>query len=252
MYPCWYKFFGFSVGAQKIQRILKTSVLFRLPESWEIVKTLSLHNLRQDPLGTQLSRKLFSIYPRVKSAYKHMEFTLVILDEGGMFLKTTSDTDQYLAFLRKSNIYIIVPSVKEPHRDLRILSCERLFNAQKIGFKGWVYQYLLRTALVKETEKFFWPNPSEVYGIYDTDARPVDDFGISDWLIYHKEKAVEKYYGEHQRRVKSYENKEGPDGVRAMEGAGRWAELFYEAAQEIRAASEAVSLPDQKRQSGRK
>ena len=178
--------------------------------------------------------------------------TLVILDEGGMFLKTTSDTEQYLAFLRKSNIYIIVPSVKEPHRDLRILSCERLFNAQKIGFKGWVYQYLLRTALVKETEKFFWPDPSEVYGLYDTDARPVDDFGISDWLIYHKEKAVEKYYGEHQRRVKSYENKEGPDGVRAMEGAGRWAELFYEAAQEIRAASEAVSLPDQKRQSGRK
>lgn len=114
--------------------------------------------------------------------------TVVVLDEGGLFLKTSRDTDKYLAFLRKFNVCILVPSVEPPASKLTKLSFQRVFNAGIIGIPAWQYMYSLRYGQIKQQEHFWFINPPGMYGVYDTGAVPSSDEGISDWLLEFNER----------------------------------------------------------------
>lgn len=186
--------------------------------------------------------------------------TVVLLDEGGLFLRTSSDVDDYLAFLRKSNVYLIVPSVKAPSMDLREFSVWRNFNAKRVGFNVWIYNYILKTGNGKDKDKFYWRDPPEIYGLYDTDARPVDDAGISDWLIYHKERAVQKYKESFKQSIGDYEKRfaehratqREANRLSEVEEGRRTAELFAEAAAQISESAETISLSGEKRKRRRR
>jgi hypothetical protein len=108
---------------------------------------------------------------------------VIILDEGGLFLKLSRDTDDYLAFLRKANVVLILPSVSEVARSLRSLTIQRVFNGQTLGLPAWVYTFLVSKGHIREKTSLVWWRPSEIFGIYDTDASPTDDGGLGDFLV---------------------------------------------------------------------
>jgi hypothetical protein len=108
--------------------------------------------------------------------------TVLILDEAGLFLRTSSDADAYLSFLRKINVILILASVTPPATRVRFLTCNRAFNLNSFGLPAWVYSYNLSYMSVAERDYFTWWRPSEIFGIYDTAGAPSDDAGIHSWL----------------------------------------------------------------------
>jgi len=163
--------------------------------------------------------------------------TVILLDEGGLFLETGKDVKGFLAFLRKMNIVLLIPSVEPPATTIRKLSVTRRFNGYKIAIPAWVYRYTLSTGGYKDTERFYWLNPTEVFGLYDTDAKPVDDAGIGEWFQHHTSRAVERYYqmsGRRRSRTHDFSEVEESRGINGGE--------FLEAAERFAEAAETFSM----------
>lgn len=95
-----------------------------------------------------------------------------VLDEGGMYLETSAVARQWLAYLRKLNIVLIVPSVIPPSSIMQRLTVQRLLNMYVFGVPVWYYGLYLRSGRNKSDDKFGWLHPSEIFGIYDTEGMP--------------------------------------------------------------------------------
>lgn len=106
----------------------------------------------------------------------------VVLDEAGTFIQSTRDTDGYLAALRKLNIYLLLPSVEPLPLKLAKLVVERTYNWAGLGVPIWQYGFRLRTVNKREKSNFFWRNPTEIYGVYDTIGYPTDDSEIKEYM----------------------------------------------------------------------
>lgn len=107
---------------------------------------------------------------------------VLILDEGGLFLETGWEAKAFIAFLRKMNIIVIIPSYEPPALKLKTLTIQRVFNWQAIGLPLWQYRLDLNFMKVKSKENFFWWQPNEVFGLYDTQGMPEDDAYFSTYF----------------------------------------------------------------------
>lgn len=115
----------------------------------------------------------------------------LIFDEGWLDLGTGASprqVRQYLANLRKINCVLLVPSVLPLVRDLRVLTVEREFNAMTFGLPLWLYRYRLAMGTTRKGEegRFWWWNPSRVFGWYDSGEVPG---GV--WRVYEMGRQVQ-------------------------------------------------------------
>lgn len=102
----------------------------------------------------------------------------VLLDESWMYVDSWDDVKAYAAFLRKANLYLLLPSVWAPHQRLRILECHRVFNGVVVGLPFWVYRWSLGMGSISEKGYFMLWRPEKCFGLYDTEYIPKDDGGI--------------------------------------------------------------------------
>lgn len=139
---------------------------------------------------------------------------VVILDETGLFLEYAEDTKKFLAFLRKGNIVLLCPSVQDVPRELRGVMVQRTLNLETVGIPIWVYNYRVRKGSQRDNQRFMWWNPSEIYGIYDSGAFPIDDAGLGemmlDWTFLmsnreRKENEQRRYKGRKKERTQVIE-----------------------------------------------
>jgi hypothetical protein len=221
-------------------------------------KTLLAFRMAYDLLDSGFVKHLVSNIPSVWSENpwdieldsNNMLNTVVVLDEGGLYLRTGKDVDEYMTFARKMNVVIIVPSVRKPAPALRDFVIERVFNFQMLGLPWWLYKYYLTTAGAKDEAKFLYTNPSEMYGIFDSKAMPVDDMGISEWLNGHKERLVNEYYKQHGRGHKPGKSR----SARIVSGMGANGGLsgeLQEAAEEFSHAASVISVSNKGKGRGR-
>lgn len=108
---------------------------------------------------------------------------VLILDEGGMFLDYGHKAKRWLAYLRKMNLVVLLPSVMKPAIVMRSFSVKRIINWEIIGVPVWTYRYRLSDAEDISRDFFHWVNPAEIYGVYDTQGFPSDGAGLEDWLL---------------------------------------------------------------------
>jgi hypothetical protein len=104
-----------------------------------------------------------------------VENAAIVLDESWLFLDTWSAVREYAGFLRKNNLYLIMPSVFPPHGRLRQISLQRWFNGMVTGVPIWVYRWDLSDGAVKEKGYFALWNPGRVFGQFDTKSIPSTD-----------------------------------------------------------------------------
>lgn len=98
----------------------------------------------------------------------------IILDEGWNQLGKGSDNHKlkmWLAYLRKRNQYVLMPSVLDLARQLMVFTIERRFNFIPLGLSAWLYQWRLRTGgITKRSEQtgyFVWSKPQAAFAFYD-------------------------------------------------------------------------------------
>lgn len=116
---------------------------------------------------------------------------IVILDEGGLFMRMSRDAEKFMIGLRKLNITILCPSVQPPSTRVKFLQMQRIFNFQVLGLPLWLYQFRLNLGAEREKATFGIWKPSQIFGIYDTLDYPYDDLYLSDWFEYWMVKAKE-------------------------------------------------------------
>lgn len=99
---------------------------------------------------------------------------IIILDEAGTFMRTATEVSWWLAALRKLNVVILCPSFEPPSRAARMLTFQRVFNGHIIGLDFWWYKWGLNMGELNENGNFYWRNPREIFGIFDTVGYPVE------------------------------------------------------------------------------
>jgi hypothetical protein len=108
---------------------------------------------------------------------------IMVLDEGGMFLDRPNEARSWLAYLRKLNVVLLIPTVIAPSLLMRTVTVQRVVNGDALGLPFWFYRVILNSMTVRERDWFLWWQPSEIYGVYDTVGMPSE---ASDILAYLK------------------------------------------------------------------
>jgi hypothetical protein len=111
---------------------------------------------------------------------------ILILDEAWLMLPSGTSNSQvnaWLAYLRKQNQHILLPSVLPLARQVSHFAVERSYNLLPVGLPYWVYRWKLKGgSLGKKTDDifgtFFWNNPKRVFGYYDHTYRPNDNYYV--------------------------------------------------------------------------
>jgi hypothetical protein len=106
----------------------------------------------------------------------------LVVDETNAFIGDRKTADGYANYLRKTNYYLIMPSVMPPHIKLTKFAVQRMFNGYRYGIPIWVYKWTLNYGNIREKGNFAILNPDAVFGAYDTGAIPMSDGGISDGI----------------------------------------------------------------------
>ncbi|MEA4910184.1 MAG: hypothetical protein VB089_21360 [Anaerolineaceae bacterium] len=167
--------------------------------------------------------------------------TVVVLDEAGLFLKSSQDAEEYQAALRKMNVVILLPSVQPPTSRLKFLTVYRAFNLETLGIPGWLYKYHLKVGYEHESDWFLWWNPSEIYGIYSTEDFPSDDEGIGTWIAGQKDE-LQRRQGRTRVRRSAVTTVTTVAGMASMASSGGDATDIVSAAETFAEAAEVFSI----------
>lgn len=88
---------------------------------------------------------------------------------------------EWLAFMRKGNNFLIMPSVLPLVQEVNVLKVERMFNGLVLGLPGWLYRWSLGDYRRGGDRGHYWfSNPQQVFGLYDTTQIPSEDYTIYD------------------------------------------------------------------------
>lgn len=114
-----------------------------------------------------------------------LEDACILMDEAAAFMDDWSSAKDYVAALRKSNLYLLMPSVWSPANRLRAFEVRRTLNLYSFGLPAWRYSwFLVNGRTVAEKGAFVAVMPHRYFGISDTSAFPSDDGGIFDAISH--------------------------------------------------------------------
>ena len=107
---------------------------------------------------------------------KGKHHTTVIYDEAWMALGAGTSPKQikaYMAYLRKMDVVLLMPSVLPMAKNSYLLQCERLFNFGVFGIPIWLYHWWIAGKNPKKDGgKFMLVHPQKYFGQYETVALP--------------------------------------------------------------------------------
>ena len=166
----------------------------------------------------------------------------VVMDEAGLFWKSTKSFESVSAFMRKMNNVAILPSITPPNIRFRVLSVRRRFNLAAVcGMQIWLYQWKIVAGGEKEQDWFAWMFP-DAFDWYDSNYAPADDAGISEWIDdYAKSKVARSFRttAEKKPSARDWARAERgslpgpPPGGDGLDTMGEAAEVIAESAERI-------------------
>jgi hypothetical protein len=161
-----------------------------------------------------------------------------LLDEGGLYFKSTKQIEQVAAYAAKMDVIYMIPSFFPPVRSAQVVTVQPIFGLRAAGIPLIVYKWRAHIGGFDDSGFFLWWWPQEVYGVYsrqDPGAEPDD---VVAFLI---------------KRMEEYKAAYGRNKVSDV-GGGWWqtsdADAFTDAAATFADAADAISLS--KRGRGRK
>lgn len=109
----------------------------------------------------------------------------IILDEAWLELGQGVDNRKirdWLAYLRKNNQYILLPSVLPLARIVSTFTVEREYSLTPLGLPLWIYQWRLNIGSSsnrnRNVGRFYWWRPSSIFPFYDHTYKPSEDYYV--------------------------------------------------------------------------
>lgn len=109
--------------------------------------------------------------------------TVVLLDEGGLYFRNNRQIEAVASYARKMDMIYLFPSFYPVARVAQVLSCQAIFNLNSAGLPLYFYRWRVKIGSFQDAGTFVWVDPSEIYGIYDTQDPGENGNEIVDWLI---------------------------------------------------------------------
>lgn len=108
---------------------------------------------------------------------------VLLMDESWRYVGAGMDKQvrEWVAYMRKRNQILLMPSAMDIARPLRVITIERRFNFTAFGLPLWWYTWFLNTATAKEKSQWFWWHPKRAFSLYDHSLPEMDDFVLYDW-----------------------------------------------------------------------
>lgn len=163
-----------------------------------------------------------------------MKRRVMVLSEGGRYLRKWAYFENLFEFTRKTDNYIFIPSIRLPHVDLCELVCINVFPLKLIfGIPGGLfYWYVSGAGLAKPIFGLFFHYPTDI-GVYDTNDLSTSPTESIEWFTRQIDDIQKTGYGR--------------DGIQAMVSQSSTTEQDDLAtyARQIERAS--LSLPDKRK-----
>lgn len=103
----------------------------------------------------------------------------MVLDESWLMLgqgTSNSKVQEWLAYLRKSNLYMLLPSVMPLAKQVSHLVVERELSLMPLGLPLWIYRWRLTTGgttkRAQQLGRVYWYKPASVFNLYNHEDRP--------------------------------------------------------------------------------
>lgn len=110
--------------------------------------------------------------------------TVILMDESWTTLGKGAGRKQvvdWLAYMRKGNNFLVMPSVLPLVSEVGVLRVERVFNGMGFGLPLWLYRWYLGDHHKGGDRGWYvFMQPASVFGLYDTSAIPSEDYTIYD------------------------------------------------------------------------
>jgi len=158
---------------------------------------------------------------------------VLLLDEGGLYFKSTKQIELIAAYARKMDCIYIIPSIFPPAKIAQIVNIQPVVSLKSTGLPIILYKWTIRIGQYKDNGWFIWWNPSEIYGIYSTNDPGSEPDIIVDYLI-EKTEQYRRSFG-HDAKNKLSQLVEITEGDKILE-----------ASTIIQNAFEEVSIPNRK------
>lgn len=121
-----------------------------------------------------------AIFDEFSEVTETVENAVIIYDEAWQDLgmgASPGAVRQYMAYLRKQNLILLMPSVLPLSRQVRVLRVWREFNGLPFGLPFWIYRYKIEGTPVAGRKRDKWDvfwlwNPRRLFKYYDHLARP--------------------------------------------------------------------------------
>lgn len=123
------------------------------------------------------------LYPPDDPKHANHLRSVVVLDEGGLYFKSSKQIEQVAAYAAKMDSIYIIPSFFPPAKDVTVLTIQPLFSFQSAGLPIIVYSWKVNLGGFKENGWFAWTFPQEVYGVYSRQDPGDEPDEIVDFLV---------------------------------------------------------------------
>jgi hypothetical protein len=138
--------------------------------------------------------------------YGHLRL-VVIMDEGGLWLKRNAQVEAMAAYAAKMDVVYIISSYFPPASYFRIFKIKVLYGFRHIRIPLVFYRWSLRDVEgFADKGLLIWWNPSEVYGVYSRQDPAADGNEIVDFMA-NKVEEFRKHYDRSRRRFRKSDDK---------------------------------------------
>lgn len=120
---------------------------------------------------------------------------VIIIDEGGLYIKSKNDVEEFTALAMKLNAIYLVPSYRPPPKGMRNLTIFALPMLLESGLPLVAYKWEANNASRKQQGIFFFWNPQEIYGVYSRQ----DPGGVTIELLKNVNRITQNLYNSYGR-----------------------------------------------------
>jgi len=129
---------------------------------------------------------------------------VVVLDEGGLYFKSSKQIEQIAAYAAKMDVVYIIPSFFPPTKAAQVINIQPVVSLKATGLPIIVYKWRIDIGSFKEKGWFLWIYPNEIYGIYSRQDPGDDPDLIIEWLIDQSDE-YRRRYGREPNKVLNLE-----------------------------------------------
>ena len=119
--------------------------------------------------------------------------SVVILDEGGLYFKSSKQIEMIASYAAKMDVVYLIPSFWPPTRSAQIINIQPVISLKATGLPIIVYKWTIKIGHFKDNGWFLWWNPKEIYGIYSRQDPGDDPESIIEFLIKNTEEFRRRY-----------------------------------------------------------